>query len=247
MQDRYAGDVGDYGKIALLKTLRKRGLSIGVNWYYTLPPESEKDRDGSFKQNDGKYKISEEMAKLDSELAQTLNAISDPDNPDRSVDALEKADLISGAVYYDDPLTVEGRTEWHLRAMKKLEGLNLVFLDPDNGLLVKSVKQGSARSVKYVFHDEVKAYLDRSQSVLIYNHRCRKQEPKYFEDIFALMREREMNITPDDVLCISFPKGTTRDYIAIPASPDHCKKIEAAFKEMTEGKWKDCCYIPNYK
>jgi len=33
MQDRYAGDIGDYGKIALLKALQTQGLSIGVNWY----------------------------------------------------------------------------------------------------------------------------------------------------------------------------------------------------------------------
>ena len=31
MQDRYAGDVGDYGKIALLRFLQAQGFSIGVN------------------------------------------------------------------------------------------------------------------------------------------------------------------------------------------------------------------------
>lgn len=29
MQDRYAGDVGDYGKIGLLKCLQIHGFSIG--------------------------------------------------------------------------------------------------------------------------------------------------------------------------------------------------------------------------
>lgn len=33
MQDRYAGDVGDFGKIGLLKCLQTHGFKIGVNWY----------------------------------------------------------------------------------------------------------------------------------------------------------------------------------------------------------------------
>ena len=44
MQDRYAGDVGDYGKIALLRFLQAQGFSIGVNWYRVVELESEKIR-----------------------------------------------------------------------------------------------------------------------------------------------------------------------------------------------------------
>ena len=56
MQDRYAGDIGDFGKFGLLKELSHRGLSIGVNWYKTLPLKSEKKADGTFKQDDGRHK-----------------------------------------------------------------------------------------------------------------------------------------------------------------------------------------------
>lgn len=48
MQDRYAGDVGDYGKIGLLKCLQAHGFTIGVNWYRVLELDVEK-KDGSFK------------------------------------------------------------------------------------------------------------------------------------------------------------------------------------------------------
>ncbi len=30
MQDRYAGDVGDYGKFALLRAMEAQGLTVGV-------------------------------------------------------------------------------------------------------------------------------------------------------------------------------------------------------------------------
>ncbi len=51
MQDRYAGDIGDYGKIGLLKTLQAQGLFIGVNWCKAEILEAEKKSDGFFKQD----------------------------------------------------------------------------------------------------------------------------------------------------------------------------------------------------
>lgn len=32
MQDRYTGDVGDFGKLGMLRLIEKSGLSVGVNW-----------------------------------------------------------------------------------------------------------------------------------------------------------------------------------------------------------------------
>ncbi len=49
MQDRYAGDIGDFGKIGLLRALRVQGLSIGVNWYLVETMDAEKKVDGTFR------------------------------------------------------------------------------------------------------------------------------------------------------------------------------------------------------
>ena len=57
MQDRYAGDVGDYGKLGLLKCLEKHGFIIGVNWYRIATPDTEKKKDGTYMHDDGKYLI----------------------------------------------------------------------------------------------------------------------------------------------------------------------------------------------
>ena len=48
MQDCYAGDIGDYGKIALLRELHGQGLCIGVNWYKTDTVTSEKQENGKY-------------------------------------------------------------------------------------------------------------------------------------------------------------------------------------------------------
>ena len=45
MKNQYFGDVGDYGKYAMLRYLANDGIKIAVNWYLT--PD-----DGS---NDGKF------------------------------------------------------------------------------------------------------------------------------------------------------------------------------------------------
>lgn len=44
MQNRYVGDIGDFGKLGLLRQLHKTGLSVGVNWYLT--PDETHNGDG---------------------------------------------------------------------------------------------------------------------------------------------------------------------------------------------------------
>ena len=134
MQDRYAGDAGDYGKIGLLKCLQAHGFSIGVNWYRVPMLDVEKKKDGSFKQDDGKYLIPDSIRECDPPLADILAKIA---KGERSVVALQEADLIPNAVYFDEYLTVDGRREWCERAKRLFADVDLVFMDPDNGLLVK--------------------------------------------------------------------------------------------------------------
>ena len=233
MQDRYAGDIGDYGKIGLLKCLQAHGFIIGVNWYRVPELDIEKRKDGTFKQDDGKYLISGKLKECDPALAEILTWIA---KNNRSVRAIQNAELIPGAVYYDEYLTVDGREEWNKRAARLFENVNLVFMDPDNGLLVKSVKKHSARSVKYAFYDEVKNYIDAGKSVLVYNHRCRKPERQYFKDIESNLEE-QVEINRHMIQEITFPKGTVRDYFAIAACNEHYEMFQAAFADMMNSKW----------
>lgn len=243
MQDRYAGDIGDYGKIGLLRALQTHGLSVGINWYRVDPLEVEKKTDGTFKQDDGKYLIPDALKICDENLANILTGIAQSN--DRSIEALEQADLVPGARYYHEHLTVVQRAKWHEQAMKKLKDSDIVFVDPDNGMLVKSVGKRSARSVKYTFYEEVRDYIQRGQSVLIYNHRSRKPEEKYFRDICSKLQEAT-NVPESNILKITFPKCSIRDYLAVPASEEQRMKIEATFTEMEQTVWgkKGMCRIP---
>lgn len=158
---------------------------------------------------------------------------------------MEQADLISGAVYNNEPVPVNGRFDWHNRALEKLNNADLVFVDRDNGMLVKSVGKKSVKSVKYTFYEEVRDYVKRGKSVLIYNHRSRKQEAQYFHEI-CLKFQEATGIIETDILKITFPKCSVRDYLAVPASTEHREKIEAAFTAMEHGVWGEngMCRIP---
>ena len=248
MQDRYAGDIGDYGKIALLRAIQAQGLSVGVNWYRVNPLESEKKADGSYKQEDGMYLIPEDLYACDRALAERLTRIAKSEGRNkRSIKALENAALIPGAKYYSELIPFAGRAEWHARALKRLKGYDVVFVDPDNGLQVKSVGPKSSRSVKYTFYEEVRDYIRQGQSVLIYNHRCRKPEDRYFYEICNKLQE-ETGISESEILKITFRKCSVRDYFAVPATPEHREKLIAAFEQMEKSIWgpkgKYVCRIP---
>ncbi len=227
MQDRYAGDIGDYGKLGMLRALASKGLSIGINWYLVDTPVQE------LAVNDGGKLISGTLASCDPKLADTLRAISL--SPERSIRAIEEADLVPGARYFSNTVPIEGRAEWHAQALSVLTGTNLVFLDPDNGLLVKSVGKRSAKSPKYTFYEEVADYVARGQSVVVYNHRSRKKPEAYFGEIY----ERLAAAVPlaDDITAITFPRGSVRDYFAISANPEHTRLIHEAFNDLFNGPW----------
>ena len=242
MQDRYAGDIGDFGKIGLLKALQVQGLSVGVNWYRVELMYSEGKADGSYKQEDGKYLIPEKLQVCDVSLAERLTKIAKSDH--RSISDLVRGNFIPGAKYYSEPITVSGRDEWHKKALEILRGLDIVFVDPDNGMLVKSVGKKSAKSIKYTFYEEVADYIGQNQSVLIYNHRSRKQEGAYFHELCEKLG-KITGVSESKILKITFPRCSIRDYLAVPVSDEHYKKISTAFSEMEKGVWgqKGVCRI----
>ena len=233
MQDRYAGDVGDFGKFGLLKAVRASGMKVGINWYKVLPPSFEISESGIFKNNDGKHKISKQDALCDPELADALNSIFVKD-AQRSVELLERAALIDDAVYFSKPTPVKDRPAWHTEAIHTFRDCDIVFLDPDNGLLPEKTSCSSTKSVKYVFDEEIHDYLAAEKSVICYQHRKRIPPADYF----AEMEQRLRVIGAEcGTLVVTFRRGTVRDYFLIPATEAHKAKMEVAIDAMNLSAW----------
>ena len=233
MQDTYVGDIGDFGKFVLLRRLEKEGFKIGINWYKTDLPGALKD---------GDYEIpclfdnSEE-----GEIAKQLRGLFDAKSPPlRSIEALENLKLIGSNCYYHAavPQTGVDRKHWYEESKKKFQDCNLVFLDPDNGLQVNSVKENSKKSVKYVYTREIMDYLknENCKCVMFYNHRSRIKPDQYF---LEKQRRLEEGMNSDHYLVahITFPRQTIRDYFAVCKDKEAHAIIRAAFDKILESQW----------
>lgn len=110
---------------------------------------------------------------------------------------LEKLKLLKRGVYYDSILKppslvgLDYRKEWQENALKVFAGSDIVFLDPDNGLLPKSKSKGRKESIKYVFEEEIVDYYISGKSVVFYSHRTRENVPVYLKRFEKLFHHNE--------------------------------------------------------
>ena len=228
MQNRYAGDVGDYGKIALLRVFAGR-IQVGVNWYLVdIPGE---------KTNDGKYTVyldkpRSALFQCDPLLARRLKEIV---QGGRTVSGLEK--LLPGVTFYSAILGCKNRKQWHERAMQELKPCDLVFLDPDNGLLVPSVKRSDSRSIKYVFEEEIAHYYAEGLSVFFYNHRSREPREKYRQRFAKLFQHRAFKRAK--TFAVTAGAYSVRDYI-FAVQPGHAPLLEGLVDSFLHSRWRVC-------
>jgi len=226
MQNRYAGDVGDFGKLGLLRILAHSGLKLGINWYLS------EDEDHN---NDGKH------------IAYLTNTMYDTCDPElrgklgymvygnqRSVRAIEELNLIPRCVYFKQvvPNNVKDRFAWHQQALLQLRKTDMIFLDPDNGLEVKSLSP--AKHFKYVFRSEIEDYYNAGHSIVFYNHRSHEPDAIYFsrfKDLLSIY-----SLSNAEMLGLRFSRGTTRDYIIL-SQPEHSHMIKTGIQELLNSPW----------
>lgn len=166
MQHRYAGDIGDFGKYALLKALAGDDLRLGVHWY--LNPREERN-------NDGQFIDYSHLRECDPDLFDELRTIL---QGQRSVIAIEQARILPArTVFFSTAApTAKGggypaqRAEWNRNAARTLAETGLVFFDPDNGFCPE---REQSPGPKHVHPNELGTYLDRDQSVVVYQHAVR--------------------------------------------------------------------------
>jgi len=166
----------------------------------------------------------------------------------RSIAALEDEKLIDEALYFSDRVPVEHRSEWHQHALRKLSSTDLIFLDPDNGMIVPSAEKDKQKQRKYVLDMEVKDYLSRGHSVLVYQHRPRVNETIYIDRMMQRFMSLIQDVKRNDIQVITFPRYSVRDYFAISINEDHRLKIARAIANMVNGVWgsgeKPMCRLP---
>ncbi len=207
MKNQYVGDIGDYGKYSLLRAFSEAGIRVGINWYLT-------DDDGS---NDGKFRNylnKEEFRKYDPFVFDKLKQINESGN--RTVEAVMNSEILPKADFYSKPLSIDvppkerkwKRIEWFDESLFAFWRSDLVFLDPDNGLMVKddpSIKGAE----KYVLPKEVLAYWNANHNVVYYCHRGRRTDEQW-QDYMRVMRK---TMPGTRIIVLTYHKGTQRSYV----------------------------------
>jgi hypothetical protein len=181
MKDQYFGDINDYRKYSLLRHLGGFGRhKIVLAWALT---------DDDDRSDGGRIAYLEDPQRWRGHDPKVFDCLQQEviEAGRRCVSSLEKSGVIPNCTYFaerlsDDPVD-RGRYFERLSAVAK--GADLVFLDPDNGIEVKSVPRGRRNSSKYVYWDEVALLLNSNASLLVYQHFPRVNRKRYIRNLLS--------------------------------------------------------------
>ena len=173
MQHRYAGDIGDYVKLAILRALMT-GRSLGIAWW--LFPNESHNSDG---RHVGYLARPAEWRDFDPDLFDHLREMLA--SGVRRVDGLQDVGLLLGATFFGEVIPTVGsaaerlraRSEWFERLATRLVSCDLVFVDPDNSFETKGFSRGAAKAGKSVSLDELRMLRRPGRTLIVYHHQTR--------------------------------------------------------------------------
>lgn len=210
MKNQYIGDIGDYGKYGMLRSLAAAGVKIGINWY--LSPD-----DGRTDGNHTEYLSDAKMRGYDAVAYDVMKDLAFRN--DKTVQMVENSGILNGMSFYSELLKLDElhwsrrtdrRNQWHRGALEALADVDLVFADPDNSLTVNK-KPSQKGSEKFILPAEIMDYYNRGQDIVYYHHRSRKNHEGWMEEKTQMKR-----FLPDaKLLAVAFRRWSCRVYIFV--------------------------------
>ena len=178
MKDQYVGDINDFAKYAILRSLRAQHQHLAVCWMRTLDDSGRDGRHLAYLNSPNVHRP------LDPQLFDRLGALVR--NNRRHLRAVERSRLLEPAVFFSEALRdpSPSRVGYFNDFWKIVPRRSLVFFDPDNGLDVPSVAYGTRNSSKYLYIHEVKETVQRQHSIVIYQHFPRVQRAPLLARLF---------------------------------------------------------------
>lgn len=244
MQDRYAGDVGDFGKFSLLRTVfSDTDDKIGVVWY-KFPDESH-----NFDGRHTDYLTNNNCKNCDRELVEKLSHVV---ASNRTISKLESLQLLpENTLYYHSELNFHvkyssqtkldktarkyERLKWLSNAVKSVSDCNVTFLDPDNGLEIQSIPgMHQIKSSKYAYYSEVRELFKNKDSCVIYHHMNRNHshvsQIKYRADLLKIKIAKN-----GSVFAIRYRPYSPRAFFIICATEAKAKSIKKKINKLING------------
>ena len=235
MQDKFVGDIGDFGKYGLLRALVGEGpqdeprCCLGVVWYMW------EDSDLLYDAKLAYLSQPDEFRRCDKNLFDVLGRMVHDRR--RTVEEVRKSEILgrdgTDVVFFAEPVpNRRTRGDWLLRALKKTEKAQIVFLDPDKGLPTREREARPERSRSYAYRNEMRRFVERGQTVVIYQSYWRINKGDTPEtEVFKWRHERLTEVHLDE-----HPRvvGTgDRAFVVLPAARhvEHIDRRLATFVE----------------
>jgi hypothetical protein len=162
-------DIADFAKYGLLKRLAGPDLRLGVLWYLTGHADANRPL-VSYLSRPDRYRS------CDSELFDSLRRLHVDKGDSVTLDDKERSNVLPGnTVFYGRPLSTTAigragrrtaRDGWFQEASALTRDCDLVFLDPDTGLLPPGRKAENAGGEEYALLEEALSLCRRDQSVV---------------------------------------------------------------------------------
>jgi hypothetical protein len=119
-----------------------------------------------------------------------------------------------------------------MQGYQQLSGVDVVFLDPDNGVGGERAKKHLRSSVKYVFFDEISRWLERNQSVVVYQHQRRTPLDTQISE-----QLQEFRRLGSSGWSLSFHRQSVRIYFILPASESHRAVLLERSNAFLKSEW----------
>jgi hypothetical protein len=174
MKNQYFGDLNDYRKYGLLRALQSQAsVRVLVAWMLTPDDGGPDGGKREYLRDPGRWRT------YDPELYEGLRTLLRREAAP-AVSLIEQSSLLPDTTYHSAlvPDARVDRTRWREGLLAATRDVDLVFLDPDNGIEVRSKPAGRKGSSKYVAWQELRDLWNEGCSLLIYQHfRREKCEP----------------------------------------------------------------------
>lgn len=174
--------------------------------------------------------IHKKWIKYDNELYNTLYDLV-ISNKSRSVYSIEYSNLFRNTAFYSDyvPQDLGERNEWLVKLIQKANAADFVFFDPDIGIEIPSVPDGTKRSPMYLYWREIEMVWNLGKSLLIYQHFRRENR----DDFIDRMLKELKNHTPTSFVDV-FKTGNVAFLLAL--QPEH-KDCYDSLAENLDRNW----------
>jgi hypothetical protein len=242
MQHRYVGDVGDFGKYALLRVLCQPEPSINLAVIWCLFPDESGNNDGRHVS----YLRDQGFAQLDASLHAALADIVARSR--RNIAAIgDSGCLPASTVFCADPISaldaahagsaerLRYRAEWLETCLRRTSTCQLVFFDPDNGLEIASIPKHHPKAGKYIYWDELAQFWRRGNTLLIYHHLNRTITVA--QQVTGLTERFAVEFPDARIIPLVFRRGSARVFWLIHHDDDLGRKLERRAANMLGGGW----------